>query len=101
MVLPVWTLLSGTLAAAAPPSPQAPDDRVAGEVARFFRGGRTLVNGFVRVPHRMLSGVNGVGSFPGYRVDPQGTDPSGTALTTDGWTRRARRVVRRTARADR
>ena len=35
----------------------APETRVVGEVTRFFRGDRTLVNGFVRVPHRMLSGV--------------------------------------------
>ena len=87
-MLLAWTLLSATLAAAAPPSPQTPDDRVAGEVARFFRGGRTVVNGFVRVPHRMLSGVNGVGGFAVYRVALQVTDQSGTVLTADGWTRR-------------
>ncbi len=90
-------VLSGALAAAAPSSPQAPDDRVAGAVARFFRGGRTLVNGFVRVPHRILSGVNGVGSFAVYRVELQVTDQSGTVLTTDGWTRRVPWAARQLA----
>jgi GWxTD domain-containing protein len=85
-----WALLSAALAGASPPAVrQAPDERVVGEMARFFRGDRTLVNGFVRVPHRMLSGLaEGLGRFAAYRVELRVTDDHGTVLASDTWSRR-------------
>ena len=77
-------LLGGLQAAAA----QGAGDKVIGEVARFYRGGQTLVNGFVRVPHQLLSGVSGAGGFAIYAVEVRVTDQSGTQLTRDRWTRR-------------
>jgi len=81
-------LVNAALAGLGAPSAQAPDDKVVGEVVRFFRSGRTLVNGFVRVPHRMVSGVAGVGSFGAYGLELQVSDQSGHVLTQDSWTRR-------------
>jgi len=90
-------MLSAVLAGSARQGAQAPGDRVVGEVARFFRGGRTLVNGFVRVPHQMVSGVTGAGSFGAYSVELQVTDQNGTVLTRDGWTRRVPWATRQLA----
>jgi len=81
-------MLLRTVLAGSPQQP-APETRVVGEVTRFFRGDRTLVNGFVRVPHRMLSGVTlGLGGFAAYRVELRVTDEHGTTLARDSWTRR-------------
>ncbi|HUK20934.1 MAG TPA: GWxTD domain-containing protein [Gemmatimonadales bacterium] len=68
--------------------PQGTGDKVIGDLARFYRGGQTLVNGFVRVPHQLLSGVNGAGGLAIYAVEVRVTDQSGTLLTRDRWTRR-------------
>ena len=76
-------LLGGMQAAA-----QGAGDKVIGEVARFYRGGQTLVNGFVRVPHQLLSGVSGAGGFAVYSVELRVTDQTGMLLTRDRWTRR-------------
>jgi GWxTD domain-containing protein len=91
MVTLLWLLLSGAVAGS---WPQVPDAHVVGDVARFFRGDRTLVNGFVRVPHRILSGVTGVGGFAAYSVELRVADQSGTVLTRDKWTRRVPWTVR-------
>ena len=80
-------LLSAVLAGS--PQQPAPQARVVGEVTRFFRGDRTLVNGFVRVPHRMLNSVTlGLGGFAAYRIELRVTDERGTTLVRDAWTRR-------------
>jgi GWxTD domain-containing protein len=89
-----WMLLSAVLAGPVGQPGQAADDRVTGDVARFFRGGRTLVNGFVRVPHRILRGLSGVDDFAVYTVAVRVTDQSGTVLTRDAWTRRVPRATR-------
>src|SRR5947207_914034 len=71
------------------PSPAGPDQSVGVAVARFYRGDRTLVNGFVRVPHRMLEGVRlGPGGFAAYTAMLTVTDSSGAVLTREQWTRR-------------
>jgi GWxTD domain-containing protein len=55
------------------------------------------VNGFVRVPYRMVSGVTGTASVGVYRVELQVTDQNGTVLTRDSWTRRVPWATRRLA----
>src|SRR5438552_4110409 len=63
-------------------------DDVAVETVRFFRGDRTLVNGFVRVPHRLLAPVTvGPSGFAAFRLDVAVVDRSGTVLARDGWSR--------------
>ncbi|HUL01977.1 MAG TPA: GWxTD domain-containing protein [Gemmatimonadales bacterium] len=82
----LWMVLSAVFASL---PRQAPDEHVVGDVVRFLRGDRTLVNGFVRVPHRMLTRVTqGPGSFAAYRVDFRVMDAQGTVLATDAWSRR-------------
>ena len=45
-------------------------DSVVVRAVRFFRGDRTLVNGFVRVPHSLLDGIRlGPGGFAAFSVD--------------------------------
>lgn len=59
------------------------------QVARFYRGDRTLVHGFVRVPHASLEPVSRQDDASAwYRVDVVLTDASGTVLTRESWTRR-------------
>jgi len=56
--------------------------------ARFYRGDRTLVNGFVRVPHQLLTAVTtGPGGFAAFRLDVGVVDRSGATLATDTWSR--------------
>src|SRR5437879_13646188 len=63
-------------------------DSVVVRAVRFFRGDRTLVNGFVRVPHGMLDGIRlGPGGFAAFSVDISIVDTAGTVLTQDRWTR--------------
>ena len=70
------------------PNPPGPDQGVVVAVARFYRGDRTLVNGFVRVPHRMLEGVRlGPGGFAAYTALLTVTDSGGAVLTREQWTR--------------
>jgi GWxTD domain-containing protein len=55
---------------------------------RFYRGDRTLVNGFVRVPYALLSGVSlGPGGFAALHVDVAVTDLEGRTLAQDQWAR--------------
>ena len=83
-----WILFGAALAGVPQQAPQARADRVVGEVARFFRGDRTLVSGFVRVPHRMLSGITlGAGGFAAYKVEIRVTDAHGAELARDAWSR--------------
>src|SRR5437762_7217930 len=73
---------------AAPTQPSASRDVAIGAV-RSFRGDRTLINGFVRVPHELLDAVTiGAGGFAGFRLDVGVVDARGTGLAADRWTRR-------------
>ena len=89
LVFLVCTVVGGLAAAAPPPQqPAAPPEQVAGLVARFYRTDRTLVNGFVRVPHGMLSAVTpGPAGSAAYTVALRVTDQGGTELVRDQWTR--------------
>jgi GWxTD domain-containing protein len=67
---------------------QVDTDGIAVETVRFFRGDRTLVNGFVRVPHRLLAPLSvGPSGFAAFRLDVAVLDRAGTVLTRDGWSR--------------
>src|SRR5258708_2314802 len=67
---------------------QVETDGIAVETVRFFRGDRTLVNGFVRVPHRLLAPLTvGPSGFAEFRLDVAVLDRAGTVLTRDGWSR--------------
>jgi len=67
---------------------QVESDGIAVETVRFFRGDRTLVNGFVRVPHRLLAPLTvGPSGFAEFRLDVAVLDHAGTVLTRDGWWR--------------
>ena len=73
---------------AAPTQPSASRDVAIGAV-RSYRGDRTLINGFVRVPHELLDAVTiGAGGFAEFRLDVGVVDARGTVLATDRWTRR-------------
>lgn len=72
---------------AAPPG-SAPRDVAIG-AARSYRGDRTLINGFVRIPHEVLNAViMGAGGFAEFRLDVGVVDARGSVLATDSWTRR-------------
>src|SRR5436190_8576667 len=73
---------------AAPTQPSASRDVAIGAV-RSYRGDRTLINSFVRVPHELLDAVTiGAGGFAEFRLDVGVVDARGTVLATDRWTRR-------------
>ena len=86
-------VVAGALAAGVQGAQQSPPgggaaDSVVVRAVRFFRGDRTLVNGFVRVPHAMLDGIRlGPGGFAVFSVDISIVDTAGTVLTQDRWTR--------------
>src|SRR5438132_3435134 len=86
-------VVAGALAAGVQGAQQSPPgggaaDSVVVRAGRFFRGDRTLVNGFVRVPHAMLDGIRlGPGGFAVFSVDISIVDTAGTVLTQDRWTR--------------
>ncbi|HKA59853.1 MAG TPA: GWxTD domain-containing protein [Gemmatimonadales bacterium] len=68
--------------------PAASRDVTIGAV-RSYRGNRTLINGFVRVPHALLEPVTiGAGGFAEFRLDVGVVDARGNVLATDSWTRR-------------
>ncbi len=70
------------------PARTAPIQVAIGAV-RSYRQDRTLVNGFVRIPHELLDAVTiGAGGFAEYRLDVGVVDARGTVLATDSWTRR-------------
>lgn len=88
----VWGLI---LLAVAPRAAamQAPPGGAARDVAigavRSYRGDRTLINGFVRIPHELLNAVTaGAGGFAEFRLDVGVVDSRGAVLATDSWTRR-------------
>ena len=67
---------------------QGGTDGVTVELLRFFSGDRTLVNGFVRVPHGLLTAVTvGPSGFAAFRLDVTVVDQTGTVLLRDGWSR--------------
>jgi len=86
-------LVAGALAAGVQGAQQSSPgggaaDSVQVRAVRFFRGDRTLVNGFVRVPHAMLDGIRlGPGGLAVFSVDVSIVDTAGTVLTQDRWTR--------------
>lgn len=83
-VAPGVAAMQGPVTAARP----APREVAIGAV-RSYRGDRTLINGFVRVPHEMLSAVTvGAAGFAEFRLDVGVVDARGTVLATDSWTRR-------------
>src|SRR5256886_11254135 len=92
-------VVAGALAAGAQGAQQSPPgggaaDSVLVRAVRFFRGDRTLVNGFVRVPHAMLDGIRlGPGGFAVFSVDVSIEDTAGTVLTQDRWARQGPRAA--------
>jgi GWxTD domain-containing protein len=68
---------------------QAGLDEVVVRTVRFYRTGHTIVNGFVRVPHRLLDGVViGPSGFAAYGLEVTVTDSQGMTLTHEQWSRR-------------
>jgi GWxTD domain-containing protein len=85
----VWLALALGTGGAAPPAAAQDGDGLAVRTVRFYRGDRTLVNSFVRVPHLALDPVSlGDGAFAAFRVDVEVVDTAGTVLTRETWTRR-------------
>jgi GWxTD domain-containing protein len=88
--------LSGVILLAAMPSlaaTQAPAQAAPAQVGigavRSYRQDRTLINGFVRIPHALLDAVTiGAGGFAEFRLDVAVVDARGNSLATDSWTRR-------------
>lgn len=75
-------------ASGSPATPSAARDVAIGAV-RSYRGDRTLINGFVRVPHALLAPVTiGAGGFAEFRLEVGVVDARGNVLATDSWTRR-------------
>jgi GWxTD domain-containing protein len=73
----------------APPPAAVAAREVAIGAVRSYRGDRTLINGFVRVPHELLQAVTiGAMGFAEFRLDVRVVDVRGTVLATDRWTRR-------------
>ncbi len=72
------------------PATQAGVDSVSVQAVRFALGdGTTLVNGFVRVPHQLLSPLTvGASGFAAFRLEVTVADQSGTVLTRGGGTQR-------------
>ena len=80
------------------PSRQGGVDSVSVQDVRFFRGDRTLVNAFVRVPHEMLTAVTvGASGFGAFRLDVSVSDQTGTVLMRDGWSRQVDWTAMQTA----
>jgi GWxTD domain-containing protein len=91
MLLAVAPRAAATQAPSAPASPTSPpaSRNVAIGAVRSYRGDRTLINGFVRVPHQLLDPVTiGAGGFAEFRLDVGVVDAKGNVLATDSWTRR-------------
>ena len=87
-VAPGAAAMQSPLSSASPAKPSASRDVAIGAV-RSYRGDRTLINGFVRVPHELLDAVTiGAGGFAEFRLDVGVVDARGTVLVTDSWTRR-------------
>lgn len=83
MVLTLGLVREGT------PGGQAGADSVSVQAVRFFRPDGTLINGFVRVPHQLLSAITvGASGYAAFRLDVAVTDQTGTVLMRDGWPRR-------------
>ena len=91
MLLKAWILMVLTLGLVRDGTPgrQAGADSVSVQAVRFFRPDGTLINGFVRVPHQLLSPVTvGASGYGAFRLDVTVTDQTGTVLMHDGWPRR-------------
>lgn len=92
MLLAVAPRAAATQSPAPPPAPPATPSAsrdVAIGAVRSYRGDRTLINGFVRVPHALLEPVTiGAGGFAEFRLDVGVVDARGNVLATDSWTRR-------------
>jgi GWxTD domain-containing protein len=82
------TLLAVAQSAAAMQGRPEPSELRVG-AARFYRGDRTLVNGYVRVPHELLNAVAvGQGGFAAFRFEVGVVDQTGMTLVRDSWMRR-------------
>src|SRR5580765_1726316 len=78
-----------SLAATQAPAQTTPAQVVAVGAVRSYRQDRTLINGFVRIPHVLLDAVTiGAGGFAEFRLDVAVVDARGNSLATDSWTRR-------------
>jgi len=85
----IWMVLALGLVRDGTPGRQAGADSVSVQAVRFFRPAGTLINGFVRVPHLLLSPVTvGASGYGAFRLDVSVTDQTGTVLMRDGWPRR-------------
>jgi len=93
----VRVLLMILLAVAQGSAPRtAPGDLAIGAV-RSYRQDRTLINGFVRIPHELLDAVTtGTRGFAAFRLDVSVVNARGTVLATDSWTRRVPWTATRT-----
>ncbi len=94
MLLAVAPRAAATQSPVPPPAPVSPatpsaSRDVAIGAVRSYRGDRTLINGFVRVPHLLLDPVTiGAGGFAEFRLNVGVVDARGNVLATDSWTRR-------------
>jgi GWxTD domain-containing protein len=85
----IWMVLALGTAREGTPGRQAGADSVSVQAVRFFRPDGTLINGFVRVPHQLLSAITvGASGYAAFRLDVTVTDQTGTVLMRDGWPRR-------------
>jgi GWxTD domain-containing protein len=83
-VAPVAAAMQSPVTASRP----APREVAIGAV-RSYRGDRTLINGFVRIPHELLNAVTlGAAGFAEFRLDVGVVNARGSVLATDSWTRR-------------
>ncbi len=86
----IWMVLALGFVREGMPGRQAGADSVSVQAVRFALGdGSTLVNGFVRVPHQLLSPVTvGASGYAAFRLDVTVVDQAGTVLTHGGGTQR-------------
>lgn len=76
-------------AAAMQAPPRTAARTVAINAVRSYRQDRTLINGFVRIPHELLKPViTGASGFAEFRVEVGVVDARDAVLATDSWTRR-------------
>jgi GWxTD domain-containing protein len=84
----VCQVLLAMVGSLGPVASQAGDDLTVRTV-RLYRGDRTLVNGFVRVPHAALDPVSlRNGGYAAFELAVEVRDSAGALLRRDAWSRR-------------